>query len=332
MWTQPFALGSLNASAMAALGTQAWANGKVILGGEHAVVHGCPALALGIPRALELRCSPGEDPQSLVLRVPTWSLDRRFLAKSDAKQDRLEQAVLAIFREAGVQPWGYTIQGDTPLPAGAGLGSSAALCVALAKLALGPEVSDGDVFFLSMVGEAVFHGDPSGIDSELALHGGLLRFTKGQASEPLSLGHPLRLWVISSKQSRQSADLVAKVQARMQRLPGLAAPTWDLFSAQVSGMQECLLGNDLERLGEIMHMQHHLLATLGVSTPTLDSLVHCAMQAGALGAKLTGAGGGGCVLVLPPACPGPFASSLQKAMQRTMGAEYPNFPLEVPAS
>lgn len=310
---------------------KALAHGKVILGGEHAVVYGCPAIAVSIPRALELRCERSETQQDLLLSVPAWGLERRLGPTPSTSEDRLDQALRAIFASARVAPWGHHIHGKTELPAGAGLGSSAALCVGLAKLALGPQASDQAIFELSMVGESVFHGDPSGIDSHLSVFGGVVRFTRGQKPEPVRLPGPLGLWIISSQTPRQSANLVAGVKARMEALPLLAKPTWALFEAQVQAMQEALLARAFKNLGLIMQMQHQLLAGLGVSTPQLDGLCTCAMQAGALGAKLTGAGGGGCVLLLPPpdADNKDFGSQLEAEMQTQMGKIYPHFPLEI---
>lgn len=317
--------------AVSKLADSAQANGKVILGGEHAVVYGCPALACAIPAGLSLRCQASAKSDLLELQIPSWELDRSLSATPGPTEDRLDAAIRAIFEHAQIEPWGHRIEGQAQLVAGAGLGSSAALCVALAKLALGPAASQQALYDLSMVGEAVFHGTPSGIDSHLAVHGGFVRFTRGQAPETFELAAPLRLWVISSQTPRQSAQQVEKVRDRVQRHPGLAEPLWSLFGAQVQSMQAHLLAQDLSALGEVMQMQHHLLSSLGVSTDLLDGLCQAALQAGALGAKLTGAGGGGCVLVLPPAklSQAEFSGALERAMQEIMGLVYPHFPVEI---
>lgn len=313
------------------LAASASANGKVILGGEHAVVYGCPALACAIPAGLSLRCQATDESETLALSIPDWELERKISKTASSQEDRLDAAIRAIFKEAGVQAWGHRIEGQSQLLPGAGLGSSAALCVALAQLALGPDASLQALYDLSMVGEALFHGTPSGIDSYLAVHGGLVRFTRGEHPEQLRLRAPLRLWVISSQAPRQSASLVERVRERVERHSGLAQPLWELFRAQVQGMQESLAAPELSKLGELMQMQHQLLASLGVSTELLDALCHCALQAGALGAKLTGAGGGGCVLVLPPAqqSQAQFSQALERAMRDRMGVVYPHFPVEI---
>lgn len=317
--------------AMPNLADSAQANGKVILGGEHAVVYGCPALACAIPAGLSLKCEAGLGSEQFELCIPDWDLHRQLSPDPSSGEDRLDAAIRAIFESAQIPPWGHRVQGQAQIMAGAGLGSSAALCVALAKLALGPKATPQQLYELSMVGEAVFHGTPSGIDSHLAVYGGLVRFTRGQSPETLQRDAPLRLWIISSQTPRQSAELVKRVRERVDRHPDLANPLWALFAAQVQRMQESLLAQDLPVLGELMQMQHHLLASLGVSTDLLDGLCQAALDAGALGAKLTGAGGGGCVLALPPekVSDAQFSGVLERAMQETMGVVYPHFPVEV---
>lgn len=322
---------SLSNLSLSNLADFAQANGKVILGGEHAVVYGCPALAAAIPAGLSLRCQATGPADRLELRIPNWELNRAIPSIPHGDEDRLDAAIRAMFAHAGVEPWGHRIDGEAQLVAGAGLGSSAALCVALAKLALGPDASHQALYDLSMVGETAFHGTPSGIDSHLAVHGGVVRFTRGANPEALQLPGPLRLWVISSQKTRQSAQQVDKVREKIARHPELAEPLWALFGAQVQSMQASLMAEDLEALGEVMQMQHQLLASLGVSTDLLDGLCQVARDAGALGAKLTGAGGGGCVLVLPPAQMDPthFSEALERAMQKRMGMVYPHFPVEI---
>lgn len=316
------------------LALYAVAHGKIILGGEHAVLYGCPALATAIPEGLELRCEITSAKQPLILDIPHWGLYREYCDTQAEPSDPVHAAVEAIFRGAGRAIQGAHIRGKTTLPAGSGLGSSAALCVALAKLALGEEANEQAIFDLSMAGESVFHGQASGIDSELALRGGMLRFVKGQAPERLSLPTKLDIWVIDSQHPRKSAEQVQRVAARMQRFPELSSATWALFEAQVGAMQSALLAGDAARLGALMDQQHQQLRALGVSTPRLDEICQMARRAGALGAKLTGAGGGGCALAIldPAQSHEEFARALEACMQEAHGECFPHFPVELSAA
>lgn len=279
----------------------AHACGKVILLGEHAVVYGHPALAAGLPGSLELSARPLDDRLAPIeLRIPAWALDLSLHPGTDHPVARACLEVLA-FCDGPVTGW--SIEGQTTLPARAGLGSSAALTVAMARLALGAEAATELVVEASMTGERIFHGQPSGIDSEVAARGGLVRYVKGLPVEPIPLPGPLPLVLVPSRVPRSTADQVAKVRARHDRFPMLTRPLLALCHTSVDEGLDAISSNDLDRLGEIMNVAHHLLGALDVSSPILDELCSTARGAGARGAKLTGAGGGGCILALPSDAP-----------------------------
>ena len=130
-----------------------------------------------------------------------------------------------------------------------------------------------------------------------------MRYVRGQPVEPIPLAAPLPLVLVPSRVPRSTADQVAKVRARHDRLPMITRPLLELFGRAVTSAIESISANDLDQLGEIMNVVHHLLGALDVSSPILDELCSIARAAGARGAKLTGAGGGGCILALPPADP-----------------------------
>ncbi|MEX1368181.1 MAG: mevalonate kinase, partial [Nannocystaceae bacterium] len=154
----------------------ATANGKAIVLGEHSVVYGFPALAAALPDALTLRATALPDPQQpSTLEFPDWGLD---LALRVESEHPVARACLEVLGYCDGPLTGWAIAGRSPLPPGAGLGSSAALTVALARLVLGPEAPVDEVVAGSMAGERVFHGEPSGIDSEVAARGGLIRFVR----------------------------------------------------------------------------------------------------------------------------------------------------------
>lgn len=276
---------------------RAVAHGKTIVLGEHSVVYGQPALAAALPNALTLTATPLPDRrQPSTLRFGDWRLDLTLTADSEHPVTR---ACLEVLGHCDGPLTGWAIEGRSRLPPGAGLGSSAALTVALARLVLGPDASLDDVVAGSMAGERVFHGNPSGIDSEVAARGGMVRFVRGQASTPVALPAPLPLVVVPSRVERRTDVQVAKVRARVDAFPTLARPLLDLLGRSVDQGIEALQSGDRARLGEIMQIAHELLSALSISSPILDALCSTALRHGALGAKLTGAGGGGCILALP---------------------------------
>ena len=291
-----------------ALHPHATACGKVIVAGEHSVVHGYPALAAGIPSSLDLRAAPGDAADPVRLRIEAWDIDVPLHPDTDHPVAR---AALEVFGFCDGPLRGWTVEGTTTLPSRAGLGSSAALTVGLARLCLGPDADLDTVVQASMAGERVFHGQPSGIDSEVAARGGLLRYVRGAAVEVIPLRHPLSLVVVPSGQPRSTADQVAKVKARLDRFPMVIRPTLDALGALVQRSIEAIDANDLDSLGELFNVAHPLLSALDVSSRILDELCDAARACGARGAKLTGAGGGGCILCLPQDDPAALYSALR---------------------
>jgi len=270
-------------------------HGKIILVGEHAVVYGHAAIAAGLSVGVTVEATPGEGR----LRVPAWSLEARAGDGSDVGRaldaivDRLDARGLDFLADAGV-------------PSRAGVGSSAALAVAIARAAVrakGREDAAGaDSPALEAAvaaAEAVFHGTPSGIDAAAAQSGAVGRFSRADGWRPISVLQTMTICVGLSGRPRDTAFQVAAVARLRERLPtadGILA----LLGRLSDDAQTALACGDVDGLGRILDTAHGLLAALRVSSPELDALVHAARAAGAVGAKLTGAGGGGAVIALAP--------------------------------
>jgi mevalonate kinase len=280
--------------------TFASARGKVILVGEHAVVHGLPAVAVAISRGARARAERAARHE---LHVASWGV--RIPPDEHTELGRAFRAVLAA------TPTEHPVRIDlsTNLPPGAGLGCSAALGVATVR-ALDPRAPHEVQVRRAMEWERVFHGNPSGVDAEVAARGGCVVFRVGSPVEAIGLSAPLILCVGDSGQASSTGAMVAAVAAR-------GASERDAVFAELGRLAEearALLTRGAAGLGGVLSRAHAALGRLGVSTPALDAMCRTAEDAGALGAKLTGAGGGGCVVALAP--DPQAASRIRRAWQR----------------
>jgi mevalonate kinase len=267
------------------------AGGKVILLGEHVVVYGRPAIAAGLPIGLEVQVSEGAGP-AVASDDPALEVDprpARMLAEAAGLVDLDASRVVARVR--------------SELPAGRGLGSSAALAVATLRAvaaAAGRSLDPASELTLGRRLEATFHGTPSGIDPAAAALGRCFRFVRGDppAVVPLRVAVPLPLVVAFGGRPRRTGAAVGGLRERWRAARARHEALFDDVAAVVARGVAAIEGGDLGALGRAFDDNQALLEALGVSSEEVATLVAAARRAGALGAKLTGGGAGGAVIAL----------------------------------
>lgn len=274
--------------------------GKVILLGEHAVVYGRHALAVPIPLAMRAVVEDGD--QGVQLMIPRWGIEYQ-LAKAPEQRRSFERAAGAIMDQLGLGDRPIRIEVFPDVPRGMGLGGSAALAVAIVRaldLHFKLGLSDEQVNQLAFESEQIAHGQPSGIDNTVATYGQPLLFRKGSPPliEPLNVPEPLTLVVGMTHKEGLTAKTVARVREARDRNPRLYEKVFDDIDALVLQAVSALQDRDVAALGELMNVCQGLLNALQVSTPELEQLIGIARRAGAVGAKLTGGGGGGAMIAL----------------------------------
>jgi hydroxymethylglutaryl-CoA reductase len=223
-----------------------------------------------------------------------------------------------ILSQFELQNEDMTIEVFPHIPRAMGLGGSSALAVAILR-ALDHSYQLGlnheRINELAYECEKAAHGTPSGVDNTVATYGTALRFTKtddGPLFETVKLGQPLQLVVGITGKESLTADTVARVRQAWQQHPQRYEGIFDQIGQLTDAATRAVTSGQINELGELMNLCHGYLNALQLSTPELEELVHIARAHGAVGAKLTGGGGGGSMVAL---CP-----DSQQAVQRAMQA------------
>jgi mevalonate kinase len=276
---------------------RALACGKVILLGEHAVVYGVPAIAAGIDRGACAEAKPLETGPSRLL-VRGWNV----VVHENEESHDLARAFRALldagrYHRPGLAPCAVEVEAD--LPPGGGLGCSAAMGVAIAR-AVEPALGEDAVQERAMAWERVFHGNPSGVDAAVATRGGCIFFRKGEPLERVRVRGTLHLCVGSTGIPSSTKTMVDALARLRQERPEVVAESFEGVRALVQGARLAIEAGDRPALGRLMDRNQILLAGLFVSSSQIERMCGLARDAGALGAKLTGAGGGGSVVALVP--------------------------------
>jgi mevalonate kinase len=282
------------------------ASGKVILLGEHTVVYGAPALAAGLERGARATARAINDASAArdaseatnMSAQSALQIGGRSIAADASSEDDLARAFAALLAEGAPSP-ALRVEAASDLPPGGGLGSSAALGVAIAR-AVEDLAGRGDAAVLARAAawERVFHGNPSGIDTAAAFTGGLLRFSRESGVTRLEARAPLWLCVGWSGESSSTRSMVEGVARLRARRPELVDRSISGAAALVENAALAMKAGDTESLGKLMDLAQMILAGLMLSTEAIEHMCGLARGAGALGAKLTGAGGGGSVIAL----------------------------------
>nr|XP_048322304.1 mevalonate kinase-like [Ziziphus jujuba var. spinosa] len=344
---------------------KARAPGKIILSGEHAVVHGSTAVAasIGLYTYVTLRFpTSSENDDTLKLQLEdlslefSWPIGKLKEALPDlgfpfsstptpcsteaissisvlVEEQNIPEAKIGLSSGLSAFLWLYssiigfkpaTVVVNSELPLGSGLGSSAALCVALsaALLSFSDSVNldlshQGWLLFgenelellnkWAFEGEKILHGRPSGIDNTVSTYGNMIKFRSGNLTR-IKSKVPLIMLITNTKVGRNTKALVAGVSERAIRHPNAMSLVFnavDSISEELSIIIQSDAPDDLsltekeEKIAELMEMNQGLLQCMGVSHASIETVLRTTLKY-KLTSKLTGAGGGGCVLTLLP--------------------------------
>jgi mevalonate kinase len=276
--------------------TLAYAPGKVILLGEHAVVYGQPAIAVPVSEVqAQAWVEPNEAGLGTVLEAP--DLGRRILLREAADDDPLACIVrltLEACKEEGDLDLTITVTSSVPIARGMGSGAavSTAIVRALAQH-MGHWLSSRTISDLVYQAEILYHGTPSGIDNTVVAFEKPIYFIKDEGWEVFWVGNPFLLAIADTGVESSTKQVVGDLRQRYRSEPMRYDLIFDRIGQSVVSARSAIEQGHGKKLGRLMDENHALLQELGVSCPELDRLVVTAREAGALGAKMSGAGWGG---------------------------------------
>lgn len=277
---------------------------KAILFGEHSVVYGYPAIVCGLGVGAIASVQDAETSAFFFTGV-----NANFQTQLESPSS-LAEGFRSLFEVLGITS-SVEIHVDLSIPTGAGLGSSAAIgaacCRALIKhFNLSEDLIESGVEAF----EVVFHASPSGVDQAAALYGGFFQFSKSSGYQKIEV--PVLDLVVANVGSREPTKHILERFASQKKSDETRFKvTMEEMGSLPSQAQIALTNKDLVEVGKLMTHNHSLLNEVGVSSPELDIACQIAIKAGALGAKLTGAGRGGCIISLVQ---DPSSNAVEKAL------------------
>jgi mevalonate kinase len=276
------------------------APGKIILFGEHAVVYNRPALAVPVTQVhvdVEVLDSPRA---GIFINAPGINLYAEL--NSLPADHPIALVILKLFQHFEIfQPPDLEIDISSSIPVASGLGSGAAVSVALIRSLssfLSQPLSDKEVNSLAFDVEKLHHGTPSGIDNTVITYNKPVYFIKGQPIETIKVGRLFTVVIGDTGVSALTKESVGDVRRSWLRDTAVFENYFDEIAQIALIARRSIEHGKPELLGELMDQNHALLQRMTVSSPELDKLVDTARKAGALGAKLSGGGRGGNMIAL----------------------------------
>lgn len=293
------------------------APGKVILFGEHAVVYGRPAIAVPVTQVQAIVTV--EHARDGFLIVAEDLGKTHFVGQpGDEQTCPLEVTVrntLAYFGLPIEQNLRLSIRSTIPIGRGMGSGTAVSTAIVRALAAhFARRIPPDQVCRLVFQTEIIYHGTPSGIDNTVIAYGKPVYFIRDQRLETFTVGHPFRLAIADTGIFSPTRVAVGDVRHAWERQRARYEALFDAIGDITNRGRKAIETGDHETLGRLMDENQALLREVGVSSPELERLITAASRAGALGAKLCGAGrGGNMIALIAPEVEKAVVAALQSA-------------------
>lgn len=276
---------------------------KIILFGEHAVVYGRPAIAVPVNKlsaSVEITANPELNPGVVHLIAPDIHLKSDLHDLSSDHPLRAAIQVFMAYADIKVLP-ACTIKISSTIPVASGMGSGAAVTVALLRSLAGflnAAIPEKILSELTFEVEKIYHGTPSGIDNTVITYNMPVYFVKGEAPQTFGVAQPIHIVIGDTGIASSTAAAVGDVRKGWLTDPPRFESMFDAIGEISRAARRAIEDGHIQQLGELMNDNQAVLQDLGVSSPELNTLIDAARFAGALGAKLSGSGRGGNIIAL----------------------------------
>lgn len=296
------------------------APGKIILTGEHFVVHGAQALAAAINKKIRITStfSSNNTISYKNQRIPSNAYNMKndpvYIVRNKTLEYLGEKRPLSITVDSGI-------------PRGSGLGSSSALCVATAASVaslFNTKLDRKTLFDLAMYGETKIHGNPSGIDVAVSIMGGLISFRKGFDPKRITLKHNPELIVSISGKRRKTSNMINKFANLRNDKPSTFLGLVDSSNTLTKKTLSALSQKDYTSVGSYFNFFNSTLNSLGLSSLPTDNIIEKCLELGSYGAKITGGGGGGSIIAISP------SRHIGMIVNELNGMKYETFSVKLP--
>lgn len=287
---------------------KAFAPGKVILFGEHSVVHKKPAIAVAINRGVDVELTTRTD-NIIQINVPlinyskeTELTDKKLVFELDNQNKMITDYIYEVINLFEFDK-GFNLTVDIKMYLGSGLGSSAAVTVSCMKalsVLTGTDMDKNTIAQEARKIEIKIQGAASPIDTSMSTYGGIIYIDENFELERIKFDMDLPLVVSNCEISANTGKLVESVRQKYVKYPQVVGNIFNAMQEVAKGAKNALEEGNSELIGDYMNLNQGLLDSIGVNTQELSEMVYLARKFGAKGSKLTGSGGGGCIIAYCP--------------------------------
>jgi len=301
------------------------APGKVILFGEHFVVYGLKAILGSIDRRVTVTSMKTDD-NNIVVKSSLGQVSM----PSSGSYDQVKVAFrpFTYIAKKMIDKFQYNegleVIIESDIPSGVGLGSSSACCVAAAGSISGlfGKLTREEIVDLAIESERTIFSDASGADSTVSTFGGVIEYDKEAGFKKIESRSDFHLVIVNSKETHTTSKVVSKVKRFKEENKQIFSTLCDNELKLIETVHNALKNNDLTVLGKCMSENQKYLEQIGVSNEKLQSMIKVAKET-CYGAKLTGAGGGGCIIAITD------ESNLEKTLDNLRKNNYDCFSAKI---